>query len=76
MEKLMAENSTIVDNIIVGNNFTEAQVKALRDAFEVYENRMVAVETLAASFGDLSAADANDTLAADAQGVFQVVAVP
>ena len=71
----MAENQTVIDLIQVGGGFTAEQVDALRKCFEVYEDRVAANETLAASFGDLSSADNNDTLTADADGVFQVTAV-
>jgi hypothetical protein len=71
----MAENSTVIDLLTVGGGFTAEQVDALRRCFEVYEDRVVANETLAESFGDLSSADNNDTLVADSNGVFQVNAV-
>jgi len=75
-EKQMSENLVVVQNITVDNNFTSGQVQALRNAFEAYENRIADLEATAASFGDLSAANANDTLVSDANGVFQVNAVP
>jgi len=71
----MANNSTVLEHLVVGGGFTEAQATALIKAFEVYEDRTATLETLAASFGDLSAADADDTLVADSEGVFQVNAV-
>lgn len=75
----MATNSTVLDNLQVGGGFTHEQVQALINAFEVYEDRLTTAEatlaTLDGYFGDLSTADADDTLTADAQGVFQVTAV-
>lgn len=69
----MAESQVAKDELAVGaGGFTAAQVQALRNVFEDLEDRMAAVETVAASFGDLSTADVNDTLVADANGVFQV----
>ena len=65
----MAEASVVVNEIAVGAGFTASQVEALRKAFENYENR---IATFEAAFGDLTTADVNDTLVADADGVFQV----
>lgn len=71
----MALPTAVRDELTVAGGFTDFQIRALDAIFEAYETRIAALEVLAASFGDLSAADANDTLVADAQGVYQVNAV-
>lgn len=61
-----------IEELTVDGGFTERQAEALRKIFARQETTLEAAATLNASFGDLSTADVNDTLVADADGVYQV----